>query len=136
MNFIPCKLQRKGKEVRLFTKGLGFDITLKGRDADRVDPGFTDGDVWFGVRPKDITITSSSEKDYAGENLVKSQVLNFEPGCEHSIVEGQICDYRNLIQCDPNLTLKTNDTLYLDVTSKRFHLFDFHTEKSILAKKL
>ena len=66
----------------------------------------------------------------------KCQILNFEPGCEHSIIEGKICEYRNLIQCDPDVSFKSNDTIYLDVIGKRFHLFDFQTEKSILAKKL
>ena len=136
MNFIPCKLQRKGKDVRLFTEQKGFDLTLKGEDADRVDPGFEGGDIWFGVRPKDITVVSSSEDAYTGKNLAKCQILNFEPGCEHSIIEGKICEYRNLIQCDPGASYKSDDTLYLDVTGKRFHLFDFQTEKSILAKKL
>jgi multiple sugar transport system ATP-binding protein len=136
MNFIPCKLQRKGRDVRLFTENLGFDITLKGEDASRVDPNFKDGSVWFGVRPKDTKVVPSSENDYSGRNLVKSEVLNFEPGCEHSIIEAKICEYRNLIQCDPGVSFKSNDKMYLDVTSKRFHLFDFQTEKSILAKKL
>lgn len=136
MNFIPCKLQRNRRDVRLFTENLGFDITLKGEDAGRVDPTFEDGSIWFGVRPKDITIVSSSEDDYSEKNLVKSQVLNFEPGCEHSIIEGKICEFWNLIQCDPGVTFKSEDIIYLDVTSKRFHLFDFQTEKSILAKKL
>ncbi len=136
MNFIPCKLQRNPKGVRLFTENPGFDIALKGEDAGSIDPTFEDGSVWFGVRPKDITIVTSSEDDYSEKNLVKSQVLNFEPGCEHSIIEGKISEYRFLIQCDPVVTFKSDDTVYLDVTSKRFHLFDFQTENSILVKKL
>ena len=136
MNFIACELQRNRRDVHLFTEGPGFDITLKGEDAGRVDTTFEEGRLWFGVRPKDITIVSSSEDDYSEKNLVKSQVLNFEPGCEHSIIEGKICEYRTLIQCDPGVIFKSKDIIYLDVTGKRFHLFDFHTGKSVLAKKL
>ena len=137
MNFVPCRLQRKDENtVRLFTEDLGFDITLKGKDAKRVDPKYTDGKVWFGVRPKDIAITPSTEADFRGENLVKSLVLNFEPGCEHSIIEGRISDSRILIQCDPDVRATSDDTLFLDVTGKRFYVFDFETEKSILEKKL
>ncbi len=137
MNFIPCRLKRKDENtVRLFTECSDFDITLKGGDAKRLDPKCTDSKVWFGVRPKDIVITSSTEGDSSGGNQVKSLVLNFEPGCEHSIIEGSICDSRVLIQCDPDVQATPDDTLFLDVTGKRFHIFDFETEKSILEKKL
>lgn len=136
MNFVPCNLQRKGETVRLLTENLGFDITLEGENAKRVDSGFDGGKVWFGVRPKDITVVASSEDNYCGENLAKSLILNYEPGCEHSIIEGKIDNNRILIQCEPNLSFNSDDIIYLDVTSKRFHLFDFQTEQSLLAQKL
>jgi len=136
MNFVHCTLQRKNGDIRLFSENLAFDITLEGEDARRVVPSFKEGKVWFGVRPKDITITASSEENYCGENLAKSLVLNFEPGCEHSIIEGKIDDNRILIQCEPNLTFKDDEIVYLDVTAKRFHLFDYETEKSILEQKI
>lgn len=127
MNFIPCKLQRKGKTIRVFAEG--FDITLGESDARKVISGFKGGGVWFGVRPKDVLI-----KKRGNENAVKGTVINFEPGCEHSLIEANIGEYRILVQCSPDVVLKEGDVFYLDIVTKKFHLFDYESEISIIKR--
>ncbi len=128
MNFLPCRLQRRSEEeARLFTAGLGFDITLRGGAAKRFAPDFREGPVVFGARPKDIALSAAE-----GGNTVKGQVLNFEPGCENSLIEAQVCSYKILVQCSPDIHLEENDTVHLDMTSRRFHVFDAKSENSII----
>ncbi len=131
MNFLPCRLQRKAEgEVRIFTEGLGFDVVLRGAAAQAVRADFQDGPVVFGVRPKDIVLTAAGRG-----NGVKGQVLNFEPGCENSVIEVQVCSFKVLVQCSPDVHLSESDTVHLDMTTRRFHLFDAKSENSILREE-
>jgi multiple sugar transport system ATP-binding protein len=124
MNFIPCVLERNAKSFRLFTEG--FDIKVTATEAKLID-AFDGGRVWLGVRPKDIVLKKSRQGSEA-----KGVVDLFEPGCEHSLIEAKVGEYRVLIQCDPDVSMKENEEFYLDLTTKRFHLFDYESEKRIL----
>jgi multiple sugar transport system ATP-binding protein len=126
MNFIPCVLERKARSYRLFTEG--FDITVQQHDGQRLHDNFQGGRVWLGVRPKDVVLKKSRQGSEA-----RARVENFEPGCEHSLIEGRVGEYRLLIQCEPDVTMKEDDEFYIDLTTKRFHLFDYETEQSLVS---
>ena len=130
MNLIPCSLQRKDAQVCLLReKGdSGFRLTLGDADAQRVSPEFRDGDVLLGVRPLDITLADPGSK-----NRVAGIVVNFEPGCEHSIIEVNVAGVDVLVQCSPNIHLNEGDAIDLNLISSRIHLFDAQTEDSVLA---
>jgi multiple sugar transport system ATP-binding protein len=130
MNMIPCTLQRNEEQVCLLKQngGSGFGLTLDETDAECVAPQFRDGDVLLGVRPLDIKLADPDSKSRVG-----AIVVNFEPGCEHSIIEADVADVNVLVQCSPDIHLNEGDTIHLDLISRRFHLFDAHTEQSVLA---
>jgi multiple sugar transport system ATP-binding protein len=125
MNFIPAVLERKGKGVRVFTEG--FDLKLDARGARAVSGGFKGGRVWFGVRPKDVILKKKKEA-----NTAKARVVNFEPGCESSLIEAKIGEYRVLIQCATDVIMKEGDEFHVDLLERRFHLFDYESEKSVI----
>jgi multiple sugar transport system ATP-binding protein len=137
MNLIPCTLERlPGGDVRLYTACMGFDITLSGELAARIDRGFSGEEVLFGIRPIDFEIKPQSYKPSAGEpneaTTVKGGVLNFEGGCEHAYIEVRVCEYDVLVECSPSIHYDEGDPIYLNVTANRFHIFDRKTEESIL----
>lgn len=130
MNLIPCSLQRKDAQVCLLKENgdSGFRLILGEADAQRVIPEFRDGDVMLGVRPLDIALADPDSK-----NRVAGIVVNFEPGCEHSIIEVNVAGVDVLVQCSPDIHLNEGDTIDLDLISTRLHLFDADTENSVLA---
>jgi multiple sugar transport system ATP-binding protein len=130
MNMIPCTLQRNGEQVRLLKEngGPGFGLILDQAAAACIAPQFRDGDVLLGVRPLDITLADPESK-----NRVAAIVVNFEPGCEHSIIEADVAGVNVLVQCSPDIRLNEGDAIHLDLISRKYHLFDAHTEQSVLA---
>jgi multiple sugar transport system ATP-binding protein len=126
MNLIRCTLERTDGAIRLFKDGPGFDLTLGPEVARNVDPAFEGSDVWFGVRPTDVLLAEAGRP-----NSVQSEVVNFEPGCEYSMIEAKVCEESTLIQCSPTIHLDEGDTIHLDVTTRQFHLFDAQTEQTL-----
>ncbi len=130
MNMIPCRLQRNGDRVVLLKDNgeSGFRLILDHDNTQRLVEQFKDGDVLLGVRPLDATLVGPD-----ANNRVAAIVINFEPGCEHSIIEADLAGVEMLVQCSPDIRLKEGDVIHLDLISRRFHLFDAHSEKTILA---
>jgi ABC-type sugar transport system ATPase subunit len=130
MNFIPCTLQRNDQQIRLLKENgeADFELSLDEAVATRVSPQFSDSDALLGVRPLDITLCGPDSR-----NRTVGVVINFEPGCEHSIIEANVAGVDVLVQCSPNIHLNEGDTIDLDLISRKFHLFDAHTEQSVLA---
>lgn len=130
MNLIPCSLQRNDAQVGLLKENgdSGFNLIMDAANAERVVPEFRDGDVLLGVRPLDVKLAGPDSK-----NCVAGVVANFEPGCEHSIIEVNVAGADVLVQCSPDNHLKEGDAIDLDLISSRFHLFDADTENSVLA---
>jgi multiple sugar transport system ATP-binding protein len=129
MNFIPCSLQRNDQGIRLLRENDSFEfgLSLDEVDAAHLNPQFSGSDVLLGVRPLDITLSSPDS-----ENRIRATVVNFEPGCEHSIIEANVAGVDVLVQCSPDIHLNEGDPIDLDLISRKFHLFDAHTEHSVL----
>ena len=130
MNLIPCSLQRNDGQVCLLKENgdTGFKVIMDAADAEHVVPEFRDGHVLLGVRPLDIKLVGSDSK-----NRIAGIVVNFEPGCEHSIIEANVAGVDVLVQCSPDIHLNEGDAIDLDLISRKFHLFDAHSEQSVLA---
>ena len=136
MNMIPCRLSRDGGTVRIHTESYGFDITLTGSKASRIDPDFISGEVLFGFRPSDFALVSSSDLNKGdNQSVVKAGVINYEPGCEHSYIDIRICEYNALLQCPYNFSYSEGESIFLDVTRNQFHLFDQESGISLLTEK-
>lgn len=131
MNFIPCTLQRNDQQIRLLKENgdSDFGLSLDEADAERITPQFPDGDVLLGIRPLDIALSAHNSKNRTG-----GIVINFEPGCEHSIIEANVAGVDVLVQCSPDIHLNEGDAIDLDLISRKFHLFDAYTEQSVLTK--
>lgn len=126
MNFIPFTLKRNGNLV-ILTMEEGTQLTLKDGCAEAINPEFKYGKVWLGVRPRDIRITSCDE-----ENTLKGEVIHFSLGCEKSLVEVRLGSNKILVQCSPDLFFKDGDSIYIDIISQKYHLFDIETEASLI----
>ena len=61
-------------------------------------------------------------------NIIKAKVLNYTPGCEYSCAEVQIENTKILIQCSPDITLKEEEDINIDIFTKKCHLFDYESE--------
>lgn len=133
MNFIPCTYVRQSDGHRFYTENMGFDIKLNGNKGKLIDEKYNGRNVVFGFRPHEVEIVSEANRD--GNTITKAAVFNFEPGCEHSYVLAKICDIDVLFECPQNVRVYENKTVYIDIISKNFHVFDRESGKSILTRQ-
>jgi ABC-type sugar transport system ATPase subunit len=129
MNLIPARLSREEEGcVRIRGKENGFEIRLSGEKAKKIDSGYQDGDVVFGIRPPDFVLGTAGA---ANGTHVKAGVLSYEAGCEHAYLEVKVGATPVLVECPPDRRFSEGDSISLDLAAKRFQVFDEVTGKSI-----
>ena len=139
MNFFEGTVIKYGQDVR-FKLDCGTDIDMKYIQADKIPIKYMDGEhkIIFGIRPDDVRIKpASSQKDAAwapakavvsvvemlgGETLIYAN-LNLEtPDAQQGAI---------IIKADSDATVKRGDVIDIEISRRKFHVFDKETEKSI-----
>jgi multiple sugar transport system ATP-binding protein len=139
MNFFDCTVKKNGDNV-IFTLESGTRIDMKYIQADKVPVKYMDGEhpVVFGIRPDDVRIYDSNNYNDGLWAPAKAVVSVVE------VLGGETLIYANLnlatpdatdgaitIKAGPDVSVRRGDIINIEISLRKFHLFDKETEKSI-----
>ncbi len=139
MNFFEGVVTKNGADVR-FALDCGTNVDMKYVQADKVPLKYMDGKhkVIFGIRPDDVRIHKDTNYDDGSWSNAKAVVSVVE------VLGGETLVYANLnldtpdaesgaiiIKADPDTFVHRGDVIDIEISRKKFHVFDKETEKSI-----
>ena len=139
MNFFDGVITKNGEDVR-FSLDCGTDVDMKYIQADKVPVKYMDGchRIVFGIRPDDVRVHNENNYDDGSWAPAKAVVSVVE------VLGGETLIYANLnletpdaesgaiiIKADPDTVVHRGDIIDIEISRKKFHVFDKETEKSI-----
>ncbi len=139
MNFFDGTIVKNGEDVR-FSLDCGTDIDMKYIQADKIPVNYMDGEhkIVFGIRPDAVRIYKSTNHDDGSWAPAKAVVSVVE------VLGGETLIYANLnldtpdaqsgsiiIKADSDINVRRGDIIDIEISKKKFHVFDKETEKSI-----
>ena len=139
MNFFDGVVTKNGEDVK-FSLDCGTDIDMKYIQADKIPVKYMDGNhkIVFGIRPDDIRIRKDTNYDDGSWAPAKAVVSVVE------VLGGETLIYANLnldtpdaesgaiiIKADPDTFVRRGDIVDIEISRKKFHVFDKESEKSI-----
>ena len=139
MNFFDGTVIKNGEDV-VFNLDCGTSIDMKYIQADKVPLKYMDGQhkIIFGVRPDDVRILEKGTEDDERWAKAKAVVSVVE------VLGGEALIFANLnletpdaefgsiiIKADPDIEVERGDVIDIQITRRKFHVFDKETEKSI-----
>ena len=139
MNFFDGVVTKNSSDVR-FALDCGTNIDMKYIQADKVPVKYMDGKhrIVFGIRPDDIRIQNDKNYDDGSWAPAKAVVSVVE------VLGGETLIYANLnlntpdaeegaiiIKADPDSIVRRGDVIDIEISRRKFHVFDKETERSI-----
>ena len=139
MNFFDGVVTKNGEDVK-FSLDCGTDIDMKYIQADKIPVKYMDGNhkIVFGIRPDDIRVRKDTNYDDGSWAPAKAVVSVVE------VLGGETLIYANLnldtpdaesgaiiIKADPDTFVRRGDIVDIEISRKKFHVFDKESEKSI-----
>ncbi len=139
MNFFDGTVTKTGESVR-FALDCGTNIDMKYIQADKIPVKYMDGahKIVFGIRPDDIRIYNKTNYDDGSWAPAKAVVSVVE------VLGGETLIYANLnldtpdaqagaiiIKANPDTEVRRGDVIDIEISRRKFHVFDKATEKSI-----
>ena len=139
MNFFDATIT-KSKEDVVYKLDCGPSIDMKYIHTNKVPLKYMDSltKVVFGIRPDDVRVKSDKYVDDGMWASLKAVVSVVE------VLGGETIIYANLnlntpdaeagsiiIKADPDIFVKRGDIIDIEVSRRKFHVFDKQTEKSI-----
>lgn len=139
MNFFNGTVTKTGDNVK-FSLDCGTDIDMKYIQADKIPVKYMDGkhQIVFGIRPDDVRVYKSTNYDdgswapakavisvvegLGGETLLYANLNLNDPDCESSMI---------IIKADADTVARRGDVIDIEISRRKFHVFDKETEKSI-----
>ena len=139
MNFFDGTVIKEGDDVT-FNLDCGASVGMKYVQADKVPVKYMDGNhkVVFGIRPDDVRVKNDTNYDdgswaparavvsvvevLGGETLIYANLNLNTPDAE----EGAI-----IIKASPDTIVRRGDILDIEISRRKFHVFDKETEMSI-----
>ena len=139
MNFFDGTVIKEGDEVT-FNLDCGASVGMKYVQADKVPVKYMDGNhkVVFGIRPDDVRVKNDTNYDDGSWAPAKAVVSVVE------VLGGETLIYANLnlntpdaeegaiiIKASPDTIVRRGDILDIEISRRKFHVFDKETEMSI-----
>lgn len=139
MNFFDGTVTKNGEDVT-FSLDCGTSISMKYIQADKVPLKYMDGQhrIVFGIRPDDVRVKNSTNYDDGSWAPAQAVVSVVE------VLGGETLIYANLnldtpdaqmgaitIKADPDTIVHRGDIIDIEISRRKFHVFDRETEKSI-----
>ena len=139
MNFFDGVVTKSGEDVK-FSLDCGTDIDMKYIQADKIPVKYMDGNhkIIFGIRPDDIRVRKDTNYDdgswaparavvsvvevLGGETLIYANLNLDTPDAESGAI---------IIKADPDTFVRRGDIVDIEISRKKFHVFDKESEKSI-----
>jgi multiple sugar transport system ATP-binding protein len=139
MNFFDGVVTKNGEDV-CFALDCGTNVDMKYVQADKVPVKYMDGKhrIVFGIRPDDIRIHNDKNYDDGSWAPAKAVVSVVE------VLGGETLIYANLnldtpdaeqgaiiIKANPDSSVRRGDVIDIEISRRKFHVFDKETEQSI-----
>ena len=139
MNFFDGTVIKEGDDVT-FNLDCGASVGMKYVQADKVPVKYMDGNhkVVFGIRPDDVRVKNDTNYDDGSWAPAKAVVSVVE------VLGGETLIYANLnlntpdaeegaiiIKASPDTIVRRGDILDIEISRRKFHVFDKETEMSI-----
>lgn len=139
MNFFYGTVIKEGDDVT-FNLDCGASVGMKYVQADKVPVKYMDGNhkVVFGIRPDDVRVKNDTNYDDGSWAPAKAVVSVVE------VLGGETLIYANLnldtpdaeegaiiIKASPDTIVRRGDILDIEISRRKFHVFDKETEMSI-----
>ena len=139
MNFFDGVVKKNGEDVR-FLLDCGTTIDMKYIQADKIPVNYMDGEhkIVFGVRPDAVRIRNANNHDDGSWASAKAVVSVVE------VLGGETLVYANLnldtpdaqsgaiiIKADSDTDVRRGDIIDIEISRRKFHVFDKETEMSI-----
>lgn len=139
MNFFDGTVTKAGEDIR-FDLDCGTTVDMKYIQADKIPVKYMDGahKIVFGIRPDDVRVynkTNYNDGSWAPAKAVVSVV---------EVLGGETLIYANLnlatpdaqsgaiiIKANPDTEVRRGDIIDIEISRRKFHVFDKETEKSI-----
>ena len=139
MNFFDATIKKDGDKVR-FALDCGTDIDMEYIQADKIPVNYMDGEhkVVFGIRPDAVRVYNSNNYDDGSWSRAKAVVSVVE------VLGGETLIYANLnldtpdatagaiiIKADADTSVRRGEIIEIEISKRKFHVFDSETQKSI-----
>ncbi|MBR2343707.1 MAG: sn-glycerol-3-phosphate ABC transporter ATP-binding protein UgpC [Clostridia bacterium] len=139
MNFFDGTVKKTADEVK-FSLDCGTEINMKYIQADKIPVKYMDGEhrIVFAIRPDDVRVYDSTNYDdgswapakavvsvvevLGGETLLYANLKLDDPDCESSMI---------IIKANPDTVARRGDVIDIEISRRKFHVFDRATERSI-----
>ena len=139
MNFFDGTVTKTGEDVK-FTLDCGTTVDMKYIQADKIPVKYMDGahKIVFGIRPDDVRVYNKNNYNDGSWAPAKAVVSVLE------VLGGETLIYANLnldtpdaqsgaiiIKANPDTEVRRGDVIDIEISRRKFHVFDKDTEKSI-----
>ena len=139
MNFFDGTVTKTGENVR-FSLDCGTNVDMKYIQADKIPVKYMDGNhkIVFGIRPDDVRVHDANNYDDGSWAPAKAVVSVVE------VLGGETLIYANLnletpdategaiiIKTNPDTEYRRGDIIDIEISRRKFHVFDKETEQSI-----
>ncbi len=139
MNFFDGTVTKTGEDVK-FTLDCGTTVDMKYIQADKIPVKYMDGahKIVFGIRPDDVRVYNKNNYNDGSWASAKAVVSVVE------VLGGETLIYANLnldtpdaqsgaiiIKANPDTEVRRGDIIDIEISRRKFHVFDKDTEKSI-----
>ena len=139
MNFFDGTVTKMGENVR-FSLDCGTEIDMEYIQADKIPVNYMDGKhkIVFGIRPDAVRVHKDTNHDDGTWAPAKAVVSVVE------VLGGETLIYANLnldapdaqggaiiVKADEDMIVRRGDIIDIEISKKKFHVFDKETEKSI-----
>lgn len=124
MNFLPCTVSSQAGDVVLRATDGSFSVKLPPELAHKVK-NHTSDTVEIGIRP--INIAARHQPASNGAVEVEGRVFTFEALGEEGQMAATVGNQQVLIVTPATEHFKQGDTVWLEMQTKRLHLFDAKT---------
>ena len=139
MNFFDGTIVKNGEDVT-FKLDCGTNVDMKYIQADKIPVRYMDGEhkIVFGIRPDDVRVKSDTNIDDGSWAPAKAVVSVVE------VLGGETLIYGNLnletpdaeegaiiVKASPDTIVHRGDVIDIEISRRKFHVFDKETEKSI-----
>jgi multiple sugar transport system ATP-binding protein len=120
MNFLDCSLTEENGN--LFVEASGFKISLPEDLAGKAKAAGTK-EFLFGVRPEDITKRGTGERSGRKSDPLSARVNVIETLGKETYLDITTGDDTMTAVISPNIKVKLDDTIELDMNLDKIHLF-------------
>ena len=131
MNFLACQATEEGGKVYISTDGIKISLTDEMGAAVKSS---NEKDFIFGVRPEDISTRGGGggdEKPWGRTEPFKAHVNVIETLGKETYLDINVGEHTMTAIIDPNISVKLNEDIDLDINLDKIHLFQQEDGKAL-----